>query len=94
MKYAFYSMLKALFVLEIFTFLSWLFGYVEKRLGKKAKVNYKIYGITDCTQITTIHILGNISRSKGNQAIKFGPLIEYSMRNFFKKSIRKMWWRS
>ena len=36
-------MLKALFVLEIFTFLSLLFGYIEKRLDKKAKVNFKIY---------------------------------------------------
>ena len=29
------------------------------------------------------HILPNISRSKGNQATKFGPLIEYNMRNIF-----------
>ena len=40
-------MLKALFVLEIFTFLPCLFGYVEKRLGKKVKVNSKIYDFTD-----------------------------------------------
>ena len=31
----------------------------------------------------TIHILPNISESKGNQKIKFGPLIEYDKRNFF-----------
>ena len=36
-------MLKALFVLEIFTFPSWLFGYVEKRLGKETKIDLKIY---------------------------------------------------
>ena len=30
MKNAFYFMLKALFVLEIFTFLSWLFGYIRE----------------------------------------------------------------
>ena len=35
-------MLKALFVLEIFNFLSCLFGYVGKRLDKKAKVKFKI----------------------------------------------------
>ena len=29
------------------------------------------------------HILTNISRSKGNQAMKFGWLIEYNMRNIF-----------
>ena len=44
---AFYFMLKALFVFEIFTFLSWLFGYVEKWLDKKAVVNFKIYDFTD-----------------------------------------------
>ena len=30
-----------------------------------------------------IHILHNISRSKGNQAMKVGQLIEYNMRNVF-----------
>ena len=30
-------------------------------------------------QAVTIHILFNISRSKGNQTMKFGQLIEYSM---------------
>ena len=43
-------MLKALFVLEIFTFLSCLFGYVEKWLDKKAMVNFKIYDFTDWTR--------------------------------------------
>ena len=30
-----------------------------------------------------MHILPNISRSKGNQTIEFGQLIEYNMRNIF-----------
>ena len=30
-----------------------------------------------------MHILPNISRSKDNQTMKFGQLIEYNMRNFF-----------
>ena len=38
-------MLKTLFDLEIFTFLSCLFGYVEKQLDKKATVNFKIYDV-------------------------------------------------
>ena len=38
----------------------------------------------------TIQILRNISRSKGNQAIKFDQLMEYNMRNiFFVKSYIK-----
>ena len=44
-------MLIALFVLELFTFLSWFFGYAEKRLDKKAKVDFKIYDVTDWTTI-------------------------------------------
>ena len=45
----FYLLLKALVVLEIFTFLSCLFGYVEKGLDKKAMVIFKIYDVTDWT---------------------------------------------
>ena len=41
-------------------------------------------------QTITIHIIGNISGSKGNQAMKFGQLIAYSMRNnFFENSYTK-----
>ena len=41
-------------------------------------------------QTIAIHILPNISRSKGNQAMKFGQLIEYNMRNIFlEKSYKK-----
>ena len=34
-------------------------------------------------QTIAIHILPNISRSKGNQTMKFDQLIEYNMRNIF-----------
>ena len=34
-------------------------------------------------QTIAIHILPNISRSKDNQTMKFGQLIEYNMRNIF-----------
>ena len=30
-----------------------------------------------------MHTLPNISRSKGNQTMRFGQLIEYNMRNIF-----------
>ena len=30
-----------------------------------------------------IHILSNISQSKGNQIMKFGQLIEYNKKNIF-----------
>ena len=41
-------------------------------------------------QIITIHLLLKISRSKGNQTMKFGQLIEYNIRNsFLEKSCTK-----
>ena len=41
-------------------------------------------------QTIAIHTLNNISRSKGSSKIKFGQLIEYSLRNtFFKTSYTK-----
>ena len=45
MKNAFYFTSKALFVLKIFKFLSWLFEHVAKRLDKKEKVNFKLYDV-------------------------------------------------
>ena len=40
--------------------------------------------------INAMHILPNISRSKGNRAMLFGQLLEYNMRNtFVEKSYTK-----
>ena len=64
-------MLKALFVLEKFTFLSWLFGSVEIMTSQTGQ------------QIITKHLLSDISRSKGNQTMTFGQLIEYNVRYIF-----------
>ena len=47
-KYFLFHVLKTLLVLEIFTFWSWLFGYIEKRLNNKTMVNFKIY-VSDWT---------------------------------------------
>ena len=41
-------------------------------------------------QVIAIYIFSYIARSKGNQAMKFGLLIEYNMRNtFVEKSYTK-----
>ena len=48
-KMLFHFMLKALFIFEIFTFLSRLLGYVEKRLYEKAMANFNTYDVTDWT---------------------------------------------
>ena len=100
MKNAFYFTSKALSFLKIFKFFLWLFGHVAKRLDKKDKVNFIFYNVTawlsnNCnTHIANIS-LPNISRSKDNQTIKFGQLIERNMRKaFLQKSNIKCGWTS
>ena len=44
-------------------------------------------------QTTAIEILPHISRSNGNQTMKFGQVIEYNARNIFQKSWRNETWR-
>ena len=65
MKNAFYFMLKALFVVEISTFLSWIFGYVEEQLDKKVMVYFNTYDVANWT-INNHNTHNTISRSKGN----------------------------
>ena len=73
MKNAFYFTLKTILFVKIFRFFTWLF---EKWLDKEAKVNFEIYDFTDWEKIIIIHELPSISRSKDNQAMKFGQLIK------------------
>ena len=83
MENCFYFTLKVFFVLKIFNFFSWLFGDVEKLLDRKNQVNFKIMTSQLGKQTIAVHILLNISRSKGNQTMKTGQLTEYKMRNIF-----------
>ena len=84
MKNAFYFISKALFVLKIFKFLSWLFGHVAKLLDEEDKVNFKFGDVTAwLTNNCNTRILFNISKSNGNQTMKFGQLTECNMRNIF-----------
>ena len=48
-KNAFYFMLETLSILEILTFSSWPFGYVEKGLDNKTIVNFNIFDLKDWT---------------------------------------------
>ena len=83
MKNAFYFNSKALFVLKIFKFLSWLFYHVCKRL----EISWR-HSLVN--KLFLIHISPNISRSKGNEKMKYEQLIECNMRNIFlKKSYTK-----
>ena len=42
-------------------------------------------------QTIAIHILPNLSQSKGNQKMKFVQLIEYSKRNIFLQKLCRKW---
>ena len=83
MKNAFYFILKSLFVLKIFKFLSRLFGHVGNSLIRKIRLTSKFMTSLLGLQTIAIHIFPNISQSKGNQTMKFGELIKYNKRNIF-----------
>ena len=51
--------------------------------GLIGKIIFKTYDIRTWLKTIAIRILTNISRSKGNQTMKLGQLIEYNMRNIF-----------
>ena len=42
-------------------------------------------------QTIAIHILRNISQSKGNKTMKFGQLIEYNKGNIFLQKLFRKW---
>ena len=92
MKNSFCFILKALFVLKIFEFLSRLFGHVQKNgLIRKLRLISKFMTSQPGLQTIAIHILLHISQSKHNQTIRFGQLIEYNKRNIFlQKIMQKM----
>ena len=64
-------MLKALFVLKIFKFLSWLFGHIEKRLSWRHNVVIKQLQYRYCLISHELKVM------------KFGQLIEYNKGNIF-----------
>ena len=79
----FYFILKAPFVLKIFCLCR------KNGLIRKIKFISKLMTSHHGRQAITIHILPNILRSKGNQTIKFGQLVEYNKGNaFLQKSCR------
>ena len=40
-------------------------------------------------QTNAIHILPNVSQSKGSQTMKFGELMEYNKRNIFLQKLNR-----
>ena len=80
---AFCLTLKALFALMIFQFLFYLWVMYKNGLIRKIRLISKRIPSQPKKKAIAIHILPNISRSKGQQTLKFGQLIEYNMRNIF-----------
>ena len=52
-------------------------------LIRELKLTSKFMTSQPGLQAIAMHILPNISQSKGNQTMKFGHLIEYNKRNIF-----------
>ena len=52
-------------------------------LIRKIMLTAKVMTSQPGKQTIEIHILTNISRSKGNQTMKLGQLIEYNKKNIF-----------
>ena len=46
-----------------------------------------------CEQTVVIHILANISRSKGNHTMNLGYLIDYNLKNIFIKALNTKYGR-
>ena len=70
----FYFTLKAISVLKIFKFLSCPFGQVENRMIREVRLTSKFVASQPWKQIIAMHMLPNISRSKGNEALEYGQL--------------------
>ena len=87
MKNTFYFTLESLFVLKIFNFLV----MYKSGLIRKIRFISKFMTSQSGQQSIAIHILPNISRSKDNQTMKFGQLIEYNKRETFVEKSYTKW---
>ena len=91
MKNALDLILKTLCVLKSFKSFSWIFRHAARKNGliRKLRLISKLMTTQHRYQSVTIQILPNISRSKGNETMEFGQLIDYDKRNiFFRRSFK------
>ena len=93
MRNAFYFILKALFVLKIFKFFTSFWSCRKNGSIRKIGITSKFMASQPGLQTVAIHILSSISKSKGNQTMKFGQLIEYNKRNIFLQNLCGKWGR-
>ena len=82
---------------KLFSFSRYLKFCLDFFIMQQSNMTRKIWLISEFMtlqpgqQTIVIHILPNISRSKGNQTKKFGQLIEYNMRNIFQEKSYTKW---
>ena len=62
----------------------------EEWFDKKDKVYFKIYRVTTWLKINYNKHISQISRSKQNQTMNFGQLLEYNMRNNAQNVVQKL----
>ena len=55
----------------------------ENGSTRKKRLISKFMTLQPEKQTIATHLLPNVSRSKGNQTMKFGQLLEYNMKNIF-----------
>ena len=91
MKNASYFTLKALFILKIFKFCPNFLVIWQNGLIRKISLVSKFVSSQPGLQTIWLHIFTNISRSKSNQELKFGQLIEYNMQNIFPENQNQNW---
>ena len=75
----------------MFKFLSGFSCHVVKRLDKKDKINFKFYDATAWLKNCRDKHIAQYFEKKDNQTIKFGQLIECSMRNIFLEKSYTKW---
>ena len=62
-------------------------SYMKNGLIRKIRLTSKFMMSQPGLQTIAIHILPNISQSKGNQTMKFGQFIEYNKINIFLQNL-------
>ena len=68
---------------DILVFVTIFRSCKKNGLIRKISLTSKFMSSQPGLQTIAIHILPNISQSKGNQTLKFGQFIEYNKRNIF-----------
>ena len=76
---------------DILVFIATFCSCRKNGLIRKIRLISKIMTSQTSKQIVAIHILPNISRSKGKQTIKLGQLIEYKKTNIFLQKLWRKW---